>query len=246
MARTADPTAKDSLIAAARAEFARRGLRGARVEDITAACGLSKGAFYLHFETKEGLFKLLVDEFLAGLGSCTKGRFEAVKRFVEEHGALAARDFRERNPKLQQFVELECQEDLRALELMWQFRDVLDVLISGCQGTVFEGTLWQILDAEQARVVENHRQLQGTGCLRADVPPEIFGALIVGTYLLVGKQMARATEKPDLESLARTLQQLIREGSVPRDAHRARASRQVLKRNLPKKPIRNKAVRSQR
>src|SRR5437660_856533 len=56
MARPADPNAKEALMAAARAEFARRGLRGARIEDITAACGLSKGAFYLHFESKEALF----------------------------------------------------------------------------------------------------------------------------------------------------------------------------------------------
>ncbi|MFN7132252.1 MAG: TetR family transcriptional regulator, partial [Myxococcales bacterium] len=31
----------------------RRGLRGARIEDITSSCGLSKGAFYLHFDSKE-------------------------------------------------------------------------------------------------------------------------------------------------------------------------------------------------
>ena len=56
MARPADPNAKEALVAAARAEFARRGLVGARVEDITAACNLSKGAFYLHVESKEALF----------------------------------------------------------------------------------------------------------------------------------------------------------------------------------------------
>ena len=60
MPRHADPNAKEALVAAARAEFARGGLRGARIEDITAACGLSKGAFYLHFESKEALFGELV------------------------------------------------------------------------------------------------------------------------------------------------------------------------------------------
>ncbi len=41
MARPADPTAKEALVACARAEFARRGLVGVRIEDITLACSLS-------------------------------------------------------------------------------------------------------------------------------------------------------------------------------------------------------------
>src|SRR5205807_10551814 len=105
----------------------------------------------------------------------------------------------------------------RTLEAMWKYRDVIDVLISGCQGTAFEGTLCQMLDAEQARVAEVHREFQKAGLCRDDVPPELFGALVIGTYLLVGKKMARAPEKPDLALWARTLQQLIREGSIPRD-----------------------------
>src|SRR5712692_9542285 len=74
MARHADPNAKDALIAAARREFARRGLRGARIEDITAACGLSKGAFYLHFPSKEALFGELVETFFGHLASCGERR----------------------------------------------------------------------------------------------------------------------------------------------------------------------------
>ena len=63
MARPADPHARAALIAAARAEFVKKGLRGARIEDITAACGLSKGAFYLHSSSKEALFGEVVAEF---------------------------------------------------------------------------------------------------------------------------------------------------------------------------------------
>jgi AcrR family transcriptional regulator len=218
MARPADPHAKDALVAAARAEFAKKGVRGARVEDITAACGLSKGAFYLHFESKEGLFKVLVDELMSQLGDCSQIRVQDMHRFIEENGGLTPRDFRENTARVRRFLEMECAEDMRVLEVMWRYRDVLDVLISGCQGTAFEGTLWQILDAELARINESHRTFQHNGVCRSDVPAELFGAMIVGTYLLVGKQMARAQEKPDLALWAQTLQRLIREGSLPRDA----------------------------
>ena len=63
MARKADSQAREALIAAARREFLRSGLAKARVEDITAAVGLSKGAFYLHFPSKESLFTQLVMAF---------------------------------------------------------------------------------------------------------------------------------------------------------------------------------------
>ncbi len=100
---------------------------------------------------------------------------------------------------------------------MWKYRDVMDVLLTGVQGTPFEKTLWDIVDLETARIAEDHRRFQGAGCLRADAPPEFIAAMIIGTYLLVGKQMARMAEKPDLALWARTLQALMHEGLVPRD-----------------------------
>ena len=216
MARTADPHAKEALVAAARAEFARRGLRGARIEDITSACGLSKGAFYLHFESKEGLFGLLVQELMTELLATSEERVRGTQAFFAEHGALSSADFQKGSAKLKEWDRLELSMDLRTLELLWSFRDVFDVLLSGAHGTAFEKTVWIMIDAEIARIAENHRKFQVTGCLRTDVEPELFGAMVVGTYLLVGKQMARAAEKPDLALLARSLQTLIHEGSVPR------------------------------
>jgi len=224
MPRPPDPHARDALVAAARAEFAKKGLRGARIEDITAACGLSKGAFYLHFDSKEALFQTLVDAFMEEMTVCADCRIEGATRLFKEHGRITPEDFRRGTPRLVRFIDYECAEDLRVLEALWKYRDVCDVLISGCQGTKFEGLLWEVLDAEQVRVADVHRQFQEAGVCRDDVPAELFGALVIGTYLLVAKTMARAKDKPDLEMWARTLQRLIREGSLPRDQKRPAAS----------------------
>ena len=244
MSRHADPHAKEALVAAARAEFARRGLRGARIEDITAACGLSKGAFYLHFESKEGLFGALVQAFVGEMGGAAGIRVSESMEFFEREGSLVSADFRKSSPRLQRWNELELAMDVRSLELMWRYRDVLDVLISGCQGTPFEKTVWELVDAEQGRIAENHRQFQCSGCLRSDVAPELFGAMVVGTYLLVGKQMARAAEKPDLASMARSLQTLIHEGSLPRDLAPLRRDQRP-RAGSPKQP-KSRVVKSSR
>lgn len=66
MARPRDPHARSALIASARREFVRAGIQKARIEDITAASGLSKGAFYLHFKSKEALQSVIVDGASSG------------------------------------------------------------------------------------------------------------------------------------------------------------------------------------
>lgn len=217
MARPADPHAKEALAAAARAEFVKKGLRGARVEDITDACGLSKGSFYLHFPSKERLFAELVQAFESRMALATTARMAAMRDFHEREGALTREDLASLSPRLLRLVELETAHDLASLECMWEFRDVFHVLFGGAQGTEFEGTAWVLAEAEERRVALDFAELQGHGACRNDIPPEVFATLIIGTYMRVGQQMARMEKKPDLATWARSLQQLIREGSAPRE-----------------------------
>ena len=55
--KTARPS---EIIEAALAVFAERGFAGAKLDDIAARAGVSKGAVYLYFETKEDLFRAVV------------------------------------------------------------------------------------------------------------------------------------------------------------------------------------------
>src|SRR5213082_118821 len=110
MPRHPDPNAKEALVAAARTEFARRGLRGARIEDITAASGLSKGAFYLHFESKEALFGELVQAFHAELALIADRRRADMTAFLAGHGPVDRRDIVERSPRYRKMLELETAE----------------------------------------------------------------------------------------------------------------------------------------
>ena len=213
MPRLADPNAKDSLVAAARAEFAKKSLRGARVEDITSACGLSKGAFYLHFESKEALFGELVEKFFGEITRSSDRRHAEMAALVEKYGTLDD----------EKFLEMELREDLVVLEQMWDYRDVVGVLLRGAQGTKFEGLIWELTDGEIARIQENVNRFKGAAACRTDVPSEIFASMIVGTYVLLGMRMSRMTEKPDLAEWARSLHTLIREGSAPTEEPKARS-----------------------
>jgi AcrR family transcriptional regulator len=223
MPRPADPNARASLISAARAEFVKKGLRGARIEDITAACGLSKGAFYLHFSSKEALFSEAVGTVKERLDTLAQERIEQVERFYAEHGHLSAKDLAARSERYERLVQLETELDLRALELMWDYRDVMHVLQRGSQGTDFESLFSVMVDAEVERVSKDFQRLSSSKACRPDVAPWLFATVIIGAYTLLVQQMSRMPEKPDLASWARDLQLLFREGVMRRDSEPAPA-----------------------
>ena len=63
-ARAQGRQARDELLAAALRVFARRGYRQARVDEIAAAAGYSKGALYWHFSGKQELLATLLEELI--------------------------------------------------------------------------------------------------------------------------------------------------------------------------------------
>jgi AcrR family transcriptional regulator len=75
------------IVAAALAVFAEKGFAAARLDDIAARAGVSKGALYLYFETKEELFRAVVSDTvapnidtLAGLVEAYEGDFASLAR----------------------------------------------------------------------------------------------------------------------------------------------------------------------
>jgi AcrR family transcriptional regulator len=236
MARPADPHARAALIAAARAEFVKKGLRGARIEDITAACGLSKGAFYLHAASKEALFGEVVGEFTSAMNLLVERRIQEMERFFAEHGPLEARDVAERSERYELMVAKNTEADLGTLELMWAYRDVVHVLTRGSQGTEFESLMWGMVDREVSRVTQEFERLQADCVSRADVPATVIGSLIVGTYLLLAQQMSQMEQKPDLAGWARSIHRLIREGSLPPGSTPRAASAPKPKKTSPRQP----------
>jgi AcrR family transcriptional regulator len=220
MARPADPHARRSLINAARKEFVRSGIVGARIEDITAACGLSKGAFYLHYKSKEALFGELVHAFQASMDAAIAHRQKSMERFVGEHGPLTARDVHQDTARYERHVALEAQLDREVLALLWDYRDVFEVLVSGSQGTEFAGVVWQMTHREVQRVQRDFEAVKAYGACRTDVPSQLLGSMVVGTWLLVAQQMSRLKAPPDLDVWVDALHRLIREGSAPRKQRR--------------------------
>jgi len=69
---------KRKLLAAAKRIFAQDGFEAARLEDIAAGAGYTRGAFYANFEGKEDIFFALLEEWV-------RERIESVTAALREH-----------------------------------------------------------------------------------------------------------------------------------------------------------------
>ena len=107
------------LLKAAGSVFARRGYHEATLDEIVARAGLSKGALYHHFSSKEDLFlALLADHLDRGLGEAAAAGPRAHEHFVArlerdprwaplffEFVAWAGRDPRRRAALRERFIQ---------------------------------------------------------------------------------------------------------------------------------------------
>ncbi|WP_312163537.1 TetR/AcrR family transcriptional regulator [Phenylobacterium sp.] len=55
----------DEIVAAAIEVFSEKGFAAARLDDIAARAGISKGALYLYFATKEDIFRAVIEQGVA-------------------------------------------------------------------------------------------------------------------------------------------------------------------------------------
>src|SRR5690242_17129815 len=67
--RSARRDSRTVLLAAAAAEFAKNGPRGTRVQDIVKAAGVNERMIYHHFESKDGLYRAVMQEQRMLLGT---------------------------------------------------------------------------------------------------------------------------------------------------------------------------------
>ncbi len=63
---------RSQLLAAATQVIAERGYAHTSVDDVIKAAGVSRGTFYLYFESRDALFAEMLDEFLLKLGQAVE------------------------------------------------------------------------------------------------------------------------------------------------------------------------------
>ncbi|MDB4938352.1 MAG: regulatory protein TetR [Labilithrix sp.] len=185
MSRIADPKAKIMLLRAAEEVFAEKGLAGAKVEEIARRAGVSKGAFYLHFESKETALKQLLESFLARCHSYFAPP-AAYPGLPEDPADL---------------LDFSLARDVQIYEFLWQNRAFLRILPS-CQGnTDYLVIAFRAeIDATTREWVDYWRR---EGIFRPEVDADLAATLIGGAYNELSTRMLLAETRPQLEDWLR-------------------------------------------
>src|SRR6187431_2941447 len=199
MARPSDPHAKSRLLEAAERVFSEKGLDRAKVEDITTQAGLSKGAFYLHFDSKGDAFKELLSEVLAHLQAQMEAGKGACLPSLDHGSAESLEDWLAR--------------DLEMFEFIWKNRALMRITLEGGRSADYQHLIEHFASNAEHDMEVLLRQGIASGVYRADLDVEVAAAFIAGGYDRFARQLVRETKKPDLRKRLRELRWMVIAGA---------------------------------
>jgi AcrR family transcriptional regulator len=198
MPRPSDPHAKSRLLEAAERVFSEKGLDRAKVEDITTQAGLSKGAFYLHFDSKGDAFKELLSEVLSHL----QARMAASKaNCVPSLG-----------DRLEQSLEESLARDVEMFEFIWKNRALMRITLEGGRSADYQHLIEHFASNAQRDMEALLRQGIASGVYRRELDVEVAAAFIAGGYDRFARQLVRETKKPDLRNRLSELRCIVMTG----------------------------------
>jgi AcrR family transcriptional regulator len=212
MPRPADRRTKIELLRAAEAVFVEHGLSAAKVEDITARARVSKGAFYLHFESKEDCFRQIVEGFVAKLAACLDDA--PPPEATPDIGHLAEQ------------IDHWHAHDVEIFEFCWQNRGLMRMLFSGGGGASYGYLIDEFAERVSGQIKTWARHMMALGAYRADLDPEVLPALMSGAYERLMREMIKLPRRPDVEGWCRQAMALFLRGLLTDEA-RAVLDREV-------------------
>ncbi|MFC0454189.1 TetR family transcriptional regulator [Rhodococcus jostii] len=108
--RSAGEATRDRILAAAKEEFARYGVAGARINRIAEAARASKDRLYAYFDSKEALFAAVIEQWIAETTEQTALRGDDLPgyagRLFDDYVAHPE------NARLQEWADLEMHEEI--------------------------------------------------------------------------------------------------------------------------------------
>lgn len=151
---------------AAAAEFAAKGLAGARIDDISLSAGLAKGTIYNYFDSKVDVFQAVVEEW--------------VRRTVEAREAVPG------DASIRDQLLAVVHADAQVVAELEEFARTAmrEVITGGSEVAASVSAVWEPVDSEILRIV---RLGQEQGEVRNDREAEqlvvVFNTLLNGLLL---------------------------------------------------------------
>ncbi|MEJ8545549.1 TetR/AcrR family transcriptional regulator [Brevibacillus borstelensis] len=178
---------RQRLLAAATAQFARKGYPHTRVSDIVKAAGLTQAAFYLYFPSKEAIFAELVDSFRRKLGTLAQAAGKVTSLAPGEAAA-------------------QIKENLRAVFAFLQSQPEL-TRIAWFESPDAKEMKEKVIALLSAHILSN----QQAGHIRKELVPEVAAYCIIGMIDQLAERWIVTGEKQP-EQLTEEMSELLLHG----------------------------------
>ena len=146
---------RENILQAGKHEFLCKGFRDSSLRNIAKEAGVTTGAFYGYYKSKEALFEALVEEPYATM-------MAAYKQAQETFAALPPQE----QPQHMGDISGDCMDWMT--DYIYQHFDAFKLLLCCSQGTKYEGMVHQMVEIE---VQATHRFLEVLRTLGQNVRP---------------------------------------------------------------------------
>lgn len=189
-----DTKTLDLILKSAEAEFLEKGFQNASLRTIAKNAGVTTGAFYRYYSSKEALFAALVEPHAAYLKHLF---FHAIENWDE----LSAEE------KMSRLTELSepCIEQM--LDYIYEHYNHFKLLICASSGTIYETFIHELAEEEAASSLRCAQVLRETG---HDVPNldttlvhMISSAMFSGIFEIVVHDMQKKAAKQRVHQFQR-------------------------------------------
>ena len=183
---------RDNILRAAMAEFLDKGFQGASLRQIVKNAGVTTGAFYGYFSSKEALFNALVEPHAAAL----------MGRFMEAQTSFAELP-EEQQPEHMGVESSDCVHWM--VEYICQHRQPVKLLLTRAEGTGYEHFVHNMVEVEVEYTLQYMEVLRRLGkdisVLDKSLCHIIASGMMGGIFEIVVHDMPREQALRDVDQL---------------------------------------------
>ncbi len=183
---------RDNILRAAMAEFLDKGFQGASLRQIVKNAGVTTGAFYGYFSSKEALFNALVEPHAAAL----------MGRFMEAQTSFAELP-EEQQPEHMGVESSDCVHWM--VEYICQHRQPVKLLLTRAEGTGYEHFVHNMVEVEVEYTLQYMEVLSRLGRevpqLSRSLCHIIASGMMGGIFEIVIHDMPREQALRDVDQL---------------------------------------------
>lgn len=160
-------TTLERIHEAAAADFLQRGFRKATLRDIAKAAGVTTGALYGYYDSKEDLFEALVGEAYDTLMRICSGSEDDLRDLSK-------------SAQLCRMEQLEGLCSRQLLDYVYEHLTAFRLLLCCSEGTRFFGMIDRMVELELAGTRRYQRTLRDLGLSESSIDPRLEHILVTG------------------------------------------------------------------